>query len=85
MYPCSQVVNQFIEADFRTLTWKVFCFAFGSMAACQNTRKIPQIGRNHWIKSARVFLGKTSERVRAKSWCTPGAETAINDVFSRKK
>jgi len=35
MYPCSQVVNQFIEADFKTLTWKVFYFAFGSMAACQ--------------------------------------------------
>lgn len=42
MYRCSQIVNQFVCADFRILTWKFFCFAFGNMAACPNTKKMPR-------------------------------------------
>jgi hypothetical protein len=39
MCQCSQIVNQFACADFRTLTG-IFCFALHYMTAGPNTRKI---------------------------------------------
>jgi hypothetical protein len=63
MYPYSQIIHQFVRADFRTLTRKVFCFAFGYMAACQNTKKIPR--RLVAIPLANVFASSLDPIVRA--------------------
>jgi hypothetical protein len=63
MYRCSQIVNQFVCADFRILTWKFFCFAFGDMAACPNTKKMPR--RLVAITLSDVFASSLDKTVRA--------------------
>jgi hypothetical protein len=63
MYRCSQIVKQFVCADFRTLTWKFVCFAFGYMAACPNTKKIPR--RLVAITLSNVFASSLNKTVTA--------------------
>jgi hypothetical protein len=85
MYPYSQIIHQFVRADFRTLMRKVFCFAFGYMGRLSKYQEdTAQIGRDPIIKRIRVLLGSNSEGVRAKSWCTGGAERLANDIFWSK-
>jgi hypothetical protein len=71
MYPCSQIIHQFVRADFRTLTRKVFCFAFGYMAACQNTKRYRAVV----IPLSNVFASSLDQVVRA-SEPNPGAQEA---------
>ncbi len=66
MYRCSQIVNQFVCADFRILTWKFFCFAFGNMAACPNTKKMPRMFASSLDKTVRASEPNLGAQLRSE-------------------
>jgi hypothetical protein len=70
---CSQIVKQFVCADFRILTCKFFCFAFGYMAASPNTKKIPR--RLVAITLSNVFASSLNKTATA-SHANRGAQLA---------